>query len=58
MEAAIKREKQIKKWNRDWKVKMVEELNPAWIDLHELINPNLFYDESKLASRLRGNDEV
>lgn len=30
---AIKREKQIKKWNRDWKIRIIEEANPAWEDL-------------------------
>ena len=57
MESAIRREKQIKKWNRDWKVKMIEAMNPNWIDLHDDINPNIFYVEPKLGSRLRGNDE-
>ena len=33
MEAAIMREKQIKKWNRAWKLKMIEEKNPEWDDL-------------------------
>ena len=34
MESAIQREKQIKKWKRDWKVKMIEEKNPEWDDLY------------------------
>lgn len=33
MNAAITREKQIKKWNRAWKIRMIEELNPSWDDL-------------------------
>ena len=33
MESAIGREKQIKKWNRTWKIRLVEEINPAWNDL-------------------------
>jgi len=33
--AAITREKQIKKWNRAWKIQMIEELNPAWKDLYK-----------------------
>ena len=30
---AIKREKQLKKWNRAWKISLVNELNPDWMDL-------------------------
>lgn len=32
---AIAREKQIKKWNRSWKLRLIEELNPEWMDLYE-----------------------
>ena len=31
---AIKREKQLKKWNRDWKIKLIEKNNPEWKDLY------------------------
>jgi putative endonuclease len=37
MLAAISREKQIKKWNRAWKVELIEKNNPAWKDLYESI---------------------
>ena len=30
---AIKREKQIKKWNRKWKIRLIEKENPEWNDL-------------------------
>ncbi len=33
MESAITREKQIKAWKRDWKIRMIEEMNPYWNDL-------------------------
>jgi putative endonuclease len=33
MDAAIAREKQLKKWRRDWKLRLIEEANPAWSDL-------------------------
>ncbi len=33
MSAAILREKQLKKWNRAWKIAMIERENPAWRDL-------------------------
>ena len=32
---AIIREKRIKKWNRSWKLRVIEEMNPDWIDLTE-----------------------
>jgi len=35
MVAAITREKQIKKWNRAWKLELIEEQNPDWKDLWE-----------------------
>ena len=33
MESAIIREKQLKKWERAWKIEMIERENPAWRDL-------------------------
>jgi putative endonuclease len=33
-ESAITREKQIKKWNRDWKLRLIEDKNPNWDDLY------------------------
>lgn len=33
MEYAITREKRIKKWNRAWKIRLIEEANPDWRDL-------------------------
>ena len=33
-ESAITREKQVKKWNRAWKIRLIEEINPYWIDLY------------------------
>ena len=34
MEGAIMREKAIKEWNRAWKLKEIEEVNPSWRDLY------------------------
>jgi putative endonuclease len=34
IESAIAREKQLKKWNRAWKVRLVEKGNPYWRDLY------------------------
>ena len=36
-EDAIRREKQLKKWNRDWKIRLIEEENPDWSDRSDLI---------------------
>ena len=33
-EAAIQREKSLKKWPRDWKINLIEEQNPEWFDLY------------------------
>jgi putative endonuclease len=30
---AITREKELKKWRRDWKIRLIEEGNPSWLDL-------------------------
>jgi putative endonuclease len=35
MRTAILREKQIKKWNREWKLKLIERSNPSWRDLYD-----------------------
>ncbi len=32
---AIQREKQLKKWNRAWKIRLIESMNPEWKDLYE-----------------------
>lgn len=35
MDTAITREKQLKKWNRAWKLRLIQEINPRWRDLWE-----------------------
>ncbi|WP_184260362.1 GIY-YIG nuclease family protein [Rhodopseudomonas rhenobacensis] len=35
---AITREKQLKKWRREWKIRLIEELNPEWADLYPSIS--------------------
>lgn len=70
MESAIRREKAIKKWNREWKLRLIEESNGEWRDLWldivggEREVPDQ-QDQNGLTSRpaveerlrLRGNDE-
>jgi putative endonuclease len=34
---AIKREKQLKEWQRKWKIELIEKQNPKWEDLYETI---------------------
>jgi putative endonuclease len=49
MESAISREKALKFWQRVWKVRLIEQLNPNWRDLYpEILG---------LDSGLRQNDE-
>jgi putative endonuclease len=36
-ESAFLRERQIKKWNRDWKLKLFEQTNPTWRDCYDQI---------------------
>jgi putative endonuclease len=35
MESAINREKSIKAWKRDWKLELIENINPQWEDLYQ-----------------------
>ncbi|MBB1061830.1 GIY-YIG nuclease family protein [Lysobacter spongiae] len=34
MAPAIQREKTIKAWRREWKIQLIEECNPRWLDLY------------------------
>ncbi len=47
---AIHRETQMKKWNRKWKIELIEKENPDWKDLYEEIT-------KWLDSHFRGNDK-
>lgn len=37
-DAAKTREYQIKKWYRGWKIRLIEDHNPDWMDLYNLLN--------------------
>ena len=34
IESVIIKEKQLKKWNRQWKIRIIDENNPEWLDLY------------------------
>ena len=34
-DSAFRRERQMKKWNRAWKIELIERFNPGWRDLYE-----------------------
>ena len=36
-ESAITREKTLKKWNRKWKLNLIEKDNPNWTDLYDVV---------------------
>ena len=38
-DAAFQRERTLKKWNRAWKIELIERLNPGWRDLYDDLNP-------------------
>ncbi|MEO1150303.1 MAG: GIY-YIG nuclease family protein [Pseudomonadota bacterium] len=38
IDEAITREKQMKKWNRQWKINLIETMNPDWDDLYLKLN--------------------
>jgi putative endonuclease len=37
MLSAIQREKSLKEWQRAWKIKLIEEHNPEWLDLYDSV---------------------
>lgn len=37
--AARMRERQIKEWKRDWKIALIEQANPYWVDLYPTLSP-------------------
>jgi putative endonuclease len=57
MESAILREKRIKKWNRAWKLDLIEAASADWRDLAEDLGSSARLILDGLGSRFRGNDE-
>jgi putative endonuclease len=56
MEDAIRREKQIKAWKREWKIKTIEFMNPGWKDLHDTIDVTISLVSPKRDASMRWHD--
>jgi putative endonuclease len=52
MENAIRREKQIKEWQRQWNIRLVESMNADWLDLHDSIDTLATLVEAEAGPRL------
>lgn len=46
-ESAFRRERQIKKWDRGWKLELIESGNPHWRDLYVGLTEDDVYDEGR-----------
>jgi putative endonuclease len=56
MQSAIAREKQIKKWERNWKIELIEKDNSDWCDLYlDLINQFTFIRARSLPQQMLWN---
>ena len=47
IDKAVAREKQLKKWKRSWKYRLIETMNPNWIDLADSLERNIAYWKNK-----------
>jgi len=53
MRVAIQREKSIKRYSRQWKINLIEEMNPDWHDLWDQIRPQPFPGQRHTVDELR-----
>ena len=53
MDGAIRREKQLKEWRRAWKIRLIESMNPEWIDLFEEATGEILDGPADVARRGR-----
>jgi putative endonuclease len=53
MESAIRREKQIKEWKRAWKVRLIESMNPEWVDLFDEVSGTILDGPADTARKNR-----
>jgi putative endonuclease len=52
MDAAIRREKQLKEWRRLWKIRLIESMNPEWIDLFDEATGEIFDGPADLSRQV------
>jgi putative endonuclease len=57
MDSAIRREKQLKHWNRAWKVRAIETMNPEWGELYDERENDLRFGPADIA-REGGGTEI
>ena len=53
MDAAILREKQLKEWRRLWKIRLIESMNPEWVDLFDERTGEIFNGPADLSRHRR-----
>lgn len=57
MEAAIKREKLLKRWNRAWKYRLIEQMNPEWKNLFDPETGEIMFGPAEI-DRLTSDPEL
>lgn len=58
METAIRREKSIKRWQREWKIELIERENPTWRDLAEDFGFESLIKKRWTPDQVRGDDRA
>lgn len=53
MSEAIRREKQLKHWERSWKIRLIVSMNPEWINLHNINDGDILEGPNDLAQSNR-----
>lgn len=53
MDVAIRREKQLREWRRLWKIRLIESMNPEWVDLFDESTGEVFDGPADASRRTR-----
>jgi putative endonuclease len=56
--ASIKREKKLKKWNREWKIDLIKSINPGMYDLSEFEGFSINFGKKHISSNERIPDQA